>query len=65
MGHDPIVDEFFVLAAKQGHSIREVADKAGLAHTTLYRWRTREPGLMSMRAALNSLGYDIEIRRIK
>lgn len=55
--------QLFELMNKDMTTIHEVSRRAGIARTTLYKWRERprEPDLGLLEACLNVLGYELKI----
>ncbi len=59
---DPLVRHMLLAIDERELSLREVADKAGLAAGTLSKWKRCSPRLVSFNAVLNVLGLELAIR---
>jgi len=60
----PLARKFFEIADAQRMAITDVAQRAGLSHATLVRWKTlHSPTVPALEAALNVLGYELRIVR--
>jgi hypothetical protein len=61
----PLVREFFLLMNEQLATMKEVSDRAGISYQTISGWRIRRsPGLTVLIAALNVLGYGLQIVKL-
>lgn len=61
----PLVREFFSLIEAQHRLHKEIIATAGLSENTIYHWTRRyNPSLPGFVAALNSLGYELVIKKI-
>jgi hypothetical protein len=61
----PLARQLFLLMNEQRTTMKEVSDRAGISYQTISGWRIRRsPGLTVLIAALNVLGYDLEIVKL-
>ena len=61
---DPLIKELLNLIDEQDFAINYVADKSGVSFQTILRWQnTSIPNLYNFRAVLQSIGYDLEIKK--
>ena len=64
---DPMIDLVCHLIEKDGRKYSELAEKSGVAATTMRNWdkgKTRRPQNITIRAVLRTVGYDIGVHRI-
>lgn len=65
-GLDPAVRKVFELMIEERLGPTDVAERAGIAITTISRWRTRHPPtLPTLQAALGVFGYELVVRKTK
>lgn len=57
----PVIRAFFSIMNASGMICAEVSEQSGIGQKTIYHWRHNDPGLQKFIAALNTLGYDLEI----
>jgi DNA-binding phage protein len=61
----PLVKEFFVIANDKGITFDNIARQAGVSRETIMKWRNAtSPNLTTFVAALNSLGYDLDVKKL-
>lgn len=61
-----LIKEFFALAWKHRTSLLDIEERAGIGASTITHWKTsRKPHLENFRAALNVIGYDLKIVRLR
>lgn len=61
-GIDPLMRRFVELADEKGKSLGQIGEDAGLSYRTMYSWNLGSiPNVSSFNAALNVLGYKLEI----
>lgn len=61
----PFARRFFELLEEEGVALTDVAERAGLSHVTLVKWKSRhKPSIDTLEAALNVLGYRLAIEAI-
>lgn len=66
VNNDPLVQELYRLVNEDWRSHRAIADKAGLAKNTLTNWFKRtSPKACDLQAALNVIGYRLEIVKVE
>ena len=64
LGYDPLIKELLNLIDEQDFAINYVADKSGVSFQTILRWQKSSiPNLYNFRAVLQSIGYDLEIKK--
>ena len=62
----PLIRQFIAEANAQMTTLQEIADRAGVARVSISEWRTsRNPSIVNFNAALNVLGLELCIRRIR
>lgn len=62
----PLVREFFCLINRERETLKGVSSRAGCDYGTIADWRRRRtPNLVTFIAALNAIGYDLRIVRMK
>lgn len=58
----PLVRLLYEIIREQQAAVTDVAERAGLSHVTLVKWRTSyAPTVVALEAALNVLGYRLAI----
>jgi hypothetical protein len=60
---DPIVRQFYEVINTERLLVIDIAKKTGIAPETIAAWRQRNPRLGLFHAALNSMGYELCIRK--
>lgn len=61
----PLARQFFEIMQGQGVALTDVAERAGVCHTTIVKWRyLHTPRADVLEAALNALGYRLQIVEI-
>ena len=61
---DLLIKEFLNIIDEQDFAINYIADKSGVSLQTIMRWQnTSIPNLYNFRAVLQSIGYDLEIKK--
>lgn len=61
-GIDPLMRRFVELADEQGISLGAVGEKVGISWRTIYDWpQGASPNFATFNAALNAIGYKLEI----
>ena len=59
----PLVKKLLALAEEQRASLVDIAERAGIAHVTICKWKyCHSPSVVTLEAALNVLGYELQIR---
>lgn len=62
----PLVVAFIAEANKQMTTLQEIAERAGVSRVAISDWRNnRNPSIVTFNAALNVLGLELCIRRIR
>jgi len=60
----PLVRELFSILNDSGERLQKVAKHSGVSATTINEWRwRRSPRVTNLEAVLNSLGFELHIRR--
>jgi len=60
----PLARRFFELLEAEGVALTDIAQRAGLHHVTLSKWkRSHAPTVVALEAALNVLGFELRIVR--
>lgn len=61
-----IVRQFFAILAREEIPVRVVADRSGMSEVGIGYWRNKKvPSVTNFQAALNSIGYDLKIVRLR
>ncbi len=61
---DPLVKELLHLIDGKDVAVKYVAKLSGVGFRTILRWQTNNiPNLYNFRAVLQSIGYDLEIKK--
>jgi hypothetical protein len=65
--HHPLLKEFFLLCDASPLTYAQLAKRAGVAESQIGKWRTRanHPRLPNFDAALQALGYQLQIIKIE
>lgn len=62
----PLVRQFITTANDQMTTLQEIADRAGVSRVAISDWRnSRNPSIVTFNAALNVLGFELCIRKIR
>ena len=62
----PTVQSLFKIAREKNMTQNEMSRQTGIVATTLKSWRIRnQPRITDLEAALNALGYELEVVRIQ
>lgn len=62
----PLARRFFELLDQQGIALCDIAERAGLSHVTLSKWKSSHaPTVVALEAALNALGWRLAIVPIR
>jgi len=59
-----LVKELFTILNESGQQLQKVAKRSGVSSSTINEWRwRRSPKVTNLEAVLNSLGFELHIRR--
>lgn len=62
----PLVRQFFEIMNNEMVSLCDIGPKSGIQYDTISNWRYRSsPTLVLFQAALNALGYDLKIVKLR
>lgn len=60
----PLMRQFFEIVEKAGLTWKDMSKLSGLSRETLIRWqRQNSPKVDNLEAALNAIGYRLEIKK--
>jgi hypothetical protein len=60
----PLARQLFEIMDRQQVAMTDVAERAGLSHATLVKWKSSHtPVIATFEAALNVVGYELRIAR--
>jgi hypothetical protein len=61
----PLMQEFHSIVNQTPIALDKICDRAGVAHGTIQQWRSRDrnPSLFLFECVLNTLGYELIIRK--
>ena len=60
----PLMRQFFDIVEKAGLTWKDMSKLSGLSRETLIRWqRQNSPKVDNLEAALNAIGYGLEIKK--
>lgn len=62
---DKFVDMLTELASRDHRTLTEISRTAGMSHQSVQRWTVgrRSPNLHSFEAVLNTMGYELAVRK--
>jgi transcriptional regulator with XRE-family HTH domain len=64
--NNPVVRRFYELAFEQRMTLADISERSGMNKNTMHNWRyISTPRVSDINAALNVLGYEVTVRRIK
>jgi len=62
----PLARQFFALAESSGFTLNQIACMSGVGRRTFTDWRDKHsPNVVSLEAALNTIGYRLDIAPVK